>query len=257
MSIANVYLKNLSQVFLYYSEKGFLTNLHPLTKIVLMFTGIAVAILCTRLVVLVFALLLLLSMALTSISIKRIASLIISLMLFVLPMILFTYIYTLFRMQSAILLVNTSISIVTTMVRLLVMSMAFYVFFITTRPQSIARILNRVGVPYKYGYGFAIALRFLSVVADDLVEVLSIQKTRGLFLGKNFLDRVRSYLAVFIPLIISSLNRIDELTISLEVKGFGFSRRRIYMYSEPFRLRDAVFICLCLAGLATAIYFCI
>ena len=194
MSIANIYLKNFSQVFLYYSEKGFLTNVHPSTKIVLMFTGVAIAILCTKLVVLLFVLLLFLSIALTSISIKRITSLIISLMLFISPMILFTYIYTLLRLRSAILLVDTSISIVTAMVKLLIMSMAFYAFFITTRPQSIARILNRIGIPYKYGYGFVIALRFLSVVADDLVEVLSIQKTRGLFLGKSFLDKLRAIL---------------------------------------------------------------
>ncbi|MEM4849093.1 MAG: energy-coupling factor transporter transmembrane component T, partial [Ignisphaera sp.] len=100
-----------------------------------------------------------------------------------------------------------------------------------------------------------IALRFLSVVADDLIEILSIQKTRGLFLKGAFFDRVRSYLAIFIPLIISTLNRIDEVTISLEVKGFGFSKKRTYICLESFRSKDVVFICLCLIWLILAIYF--
>lgn len=257
MSLTSIYLRNLSQIFLFYSEKSFLGKLHPLTKAVLMFAGIAIAFLCNKLVVLLLTLATFLSMALLSISVKRVVSLITSLMIFISPMILFSYIYSIFRSPSTTSLIGLSTSVATAIVRLLIMSLAFYIFFITTKPQSIARILNSIGIPYKYGYGFVIALRFLSVIASDLIEILHIQKTRGLFIRRNFLSRLRSSFAVFVPLIISALNRVDEVTIALEVKGFGLNSKRSYLYSEVFGFRDAIAVLLCLAGLAIAIRFCI
>jgi len=255
MSLANLYLKNVSQIFVYYTEKGFLSKLHPLSKIVLIFTTIALTILCSKIELLLLTLVILVILASTSIDLKRITSLFLSLTMFVLPMIFFSLIYTSTNYRSLYKVMETSISIAVAMVRLLTMSIAFYIFFITTKPQSIARVLNKIGIPYKYSYGFIIALRFLSVISSDLLEIISIQKTRGLSIDRNFLDRVRGYIAVLVPLIISTLNRVDEITVSLEVKGFGLKNSRSYLNVEHFEFFDVLFIFFCITLASTALYF--
>lgn len=138
--------------------------------------------------------------------------------------------------------------------RVMVMALAFYILFTTTKPQSLVRILEKIGVPYKYSYGFILALRFISIIADDLIEILAIQRIRGLAYGKNFVSRLKNYLAVFVPLTISTLTRVDEITISLEVKGFGYSSKRTYLQTESFTILDIIFIILCISIPITITY---
>lgn len=257
MSLTDIYLKIFSQIFVYHSEEGFLAKLHPSSKTVLLFVCIVLAILCTRVEVLLLTLATLIILASTSINLKRISSMFISLAMFIAPMAFFMIIYIAISCRSLYRLAETTLSITIAMSRLAVISIAFYIFFVTTKPQSIARVLNKLGIPYKYGYGFVISLRLLSILSNDLIEIMSIQKLRGLNIGNNFLNKIKNYLAVFIPLAISTLNRVDEITVSLEVKGFGLKDKRSYLYVEPFRFTDTIFSSLCIALAIATLYFCI
>lgn len=188
-----------------------------------------------------------------SAGVRRIPYLYLSLVFFIAPMIIFSTLYMYIWTRSINAVTYLLISIAISSTRLMVMSTAFYLFFATTRVQSIVRILNRLGIPYKYGYGIALAITLLPVIANDLVEILSVQKTRGLFLGNSIFEKIRRLIAVSIPLIITTLNRVDDIVISLEVRGFGFSDKRSYLYREPFEIRDAMFIAFCVAWLTLSI----
>lgn len=255
MSLATSYLKNFSQIFLYHSEKGFLGKLHPLPKTILMVVSISIAIKASRVETITITLTILTLLALTSISWRKVVALLSSITLFILPMVLFMYLYMLLQKPTVDSAIRTASSIAMAIARLMIMTISFYILFITTKPQSIVRILSRFGISYRYSYGFILALRLLSVIAEDLAEIISVQKLRGLTFKNNLLKRLRSYIAVFIPLTISTLTRIDEITISLEVKGFGLRSSRTYLYKEKLGLGDAVFISLCLVVMIIAIYF--
>lgn len=252
MSLADFYLKSISRIFLQHPEDNTLYRLHPISKIV--FTVVATAIAVAsgwRTAVVTLAILTVTSFLL--IDWRRTCSLVVSVLLFVLPMTLFVHVYTILGNPNIDAVLSTSMGMAVAVARVVTMALSFYILFVTTKPQSLARVLSSVGIPYKYSYGFILALRFLSVIAGDLAEILSIQKIRGLVFGRSLIKRLKSYLAVFIPLTISTLMRVDEIALSLEIKGFGYSNSRTYMYTEPLKIHDVLTITLCIS-IAVAVF---
>ncbi|MEM0490018.1 MAG: energy-coupling factor transporter transmembrane component T [Ignisphaera sp.] len=245
MSLTSLYLKNISRVFLYRPNEKKVYELHPVSKIVFTIFTTAIAIVSRpELVLTTLAVLVLLSIFL--INWRNTFSLVISVFLFIAPMVFFVHIYTIIGNPIYVVL-STARNVGVAIARVMSMALSFHILFVSTKPQSLARVLNRIGIPYKYSYGFILALRFVSVIAGDLIEIVSIQKIRGLIFEKNLLKKLRSYLAIFIPLTISTLMRVDEIAISLEVKGFGYTNKRTYLYTETIKMLDVLVIMLCIA----------
>ncbi len=252
MSLTSLYLKNISQVFLYRPNEKKVYELHPVSKIVFTIFTTTIAIASRpELVLTTLAVLVLLSIFL--INWRNTFSLVISVFLFIAPMVFFVHIYTIIGNPIYVVL-STARNVGIAIARVMSMALSFHILFVSTKPQSLARVLNRIGIPYKYSYGFILALRFVSVIAGDLIEIVSIQKIRGLIFEKNLLKKLRSYLAIFIPLTISTLMRVDEIAISLEVKGFGYTNKRTYLYTETIKMLDVLVITLCIS-IAIAIFY--
>ena len=252
MSLTSLYLKNISQVFLYRPNEKKVYELHPVSKIVFTIFTTTIAIASRpELVLTTLAVLVLLSIFL--INWRNTFSLVISVFLFIAPMVFFVHIYTIIGNPIYVVL-STARNVGVAIARVMSMALSFHILFVSTKPQSLARVLNRIGIPYKYSYGFILALRFVSVIAGDLIEIVSIQKIRGLIFEKNLLKKLRSYLAIFIPLTISTLMRVDEIAISLEVKGFGYTNKRTYLYTETIKMLDVLVITLCIS-IAIAIFY--
>jgi len=252
LSLTSLYLKNISRVFLYRPNEKKVYELHPVSKIVFTIFTTTIAIASRpELVLTTLAVLVLLSIFL--INWRNTFSLVISVFLFIAPMVFFVHIYTIIGNPIYVVL-STARNVGVAIARVMSMALSFHILFVSTKPQSLARVLNRIGIPYKYSYGFILALRFVSVIAGDLIEIVSIQKIRGLIFEKNLLKKLRSYLAIFIPLTISTLMRVDEIAISLEVKGFGYTNKRTYLYTETIKMLDVLVITLCIS-IAIAIFY--
>lgn len=255
MSLDSFYLRNISQIFTYYSEKGLLSKLHPVSKIVLTLTGIVIAFTVNKVEIIGITLGFYILLSLSSISWRRIIAITLSLLLIMLPMILFIYLYTLLQKPTTNTIISITSSTIITLSRLMIMAVSFYILLVSTKPQSLATIISRLGIPFKYSYSFVLALKLLSVIARDLVEILYIQRLRGLTFEKNLVKRLRNYLSIFIPITISTLTRIDEITISLIVKGFGLRSKRTNLYKENIKIIDILSIVICISIIAMTIYF--
>jgi len=112
-------------------------------------------------------------------------------------------------------------------IRFLGLLSSFSIFFMTTSPDDLGLALEQAHVPYSLCFTFTTAVRLVPTMAVDAQTVMDAQRSRGLELDKgNLLRRVRNYIPVLIPLIVSAIRRSVELAEALESRAFGLSSKR-------------------------------
>jgi len=132
---------------------------------------------------------------------------------------------------------------------------SFSVFFLTTSPDHLSLALEQSRVPYEFTFAFTTAVRFVPVLAEEAQTIMDAQKARGLELERgNFMKRVRNYIPVLIPLIVSAIRRSLELAEAMESRGWGASKKRTNLYVLKMREGDWMLIIISIILLVTAIY---
>lgn len=116
--------------------------------------------------------------------------------------------------------------------RFLVLVESFSVFFLTTSPDHLSLALEQSRVPYEFTFAFTTAVRFVPVLAEEAQTIMDAQKARGLELEKgNFMKRIRNYIPILIPLIVSAIRRSLELAEAMESRGWGLLKNAlIFMF---------------------------
>ena len=134
-------------------------------------------------------------------------------------------------------------------------------FISATNPSEFAASLNSIGISYKVGYSVAIALRYIPDIQRDYHSISQAQQARGVELGRSepFFKRLKNSVSILLPLILTSLNRIDTISNAMELRGFGKHDKRTWYTRRPFARRDfialAVGVVLLLISLTVTIRF--
>ena len=116
--------------------------------------------------------------------------------------------------------------------RFVVLVESFSVFFLTTSPDHLGLALEQTRIPYEFSFAFTTAVRFVPVLAEEAQTIMDAQKARGLELEKgNFLKRIRNYVPVLIPLIVSAIRRSLELAEAMESRAWGATKKRTNLYA--------------------------
>ncbi|MGL4819061.1 MAG: energy-coupling factor transporter transmembrane component T family protein [Bacilli bacterium] len=126
----------------------------------------------------------------------------------------------------------------------LVMVPIAIVFLTTTEPSAFAYALNRLGVPARFAYSVSLALRYIPDVLNDFQTIRLSQQTRGIELGGSIglVARVKGNSKILLPLILTSLERIDRISVSLTLRGFGNAKGRSWYAAQPMRRTDWVWV---------------
>ncbi len=114
-------------------------------------------------------------------------------------------------------------------------------FIFTTHPSKFASSLNKIGVSYKVAYAINIALRYIPDIKDEFVNIMHAQEARGLSFRKkdaNMYTRLKNYNAVLIPLVLSSLNKIELISNAMDLRGFGKYKKRTWYSWQAYKKRD-------------------
>ncbi|UCH31587.1 MAG: energy-coupling factor transporter transmembrane protein EcfT [Candidatus Bathyarchaeota archaeon] len=139
--------------------------------------------------------------------------------------------------------------------RFVVLVEAFSVFFLTTSPDHLGLALEQSRVPYEFCFAFTTAVRFVPVLADEAETIMDAQKARGLELEKgNFLKRIRNYIPILIPLIISAIRRSLELAEAMESRAWGAIEKRTNLYVLKMKAGDYLLIAISVSILILGIY---
>ena len=118
-------------------------------------------------------------------------------------------------------------------------------FVCTTNPSEFAASLNRIGVSYKIGYAVALALRYIPDIQREYRDISLAQQARGVEMSSkkaSIVSRLKAAGAILIPLILSSMDRIETISNAMELRGFGKNPRRTWYMSRKFSGADIAFI---------------
>ena len=113
-------------------------------------------------------------------------------------------------------------------------------FVCTTNPSEFAASLNRIGVSYRISYAVALALRYIPDIQREYRDISLAQQARGTEMSKkaSLVNRLKAASSILIPLILSSLDRIETISNAMELRGFGKEKKRTWYSGRPFSKMD-------------------
>lgn len=122
-------------------------------------------------------------------------------------------------------------------------------FILTTNPSEFAASLNGVGVNYKVGFALSLTLRYFPDTIRNYNDISVAQQSRGLDLSKKekLGTRVKNTMNICIPLILSTMDRIDVISNAMDLRGFGKHKRRTWYVTTPKTGND--YLCIACCGL--------
>lgn len=125
-------------------------------------------------------------------------------------------------------------------------------FIACTDPSEFAASLAGIGVSYRIGYSVSLALRYIPDVQREYHQISQAQQARGIDLsGKDkFFTRLKNSVAILLPLILSSLSRIETVSNAMELRGFGKKKKRTWYVKRPMQKADWLAIGLAVGILA-------
>ena len=121
-------------------------------------------------------------------------------------------------------------------------------FISTTNPSEFASSLSQIGVPYRISYAVSLALRYIPDIQQDFHEISQSQEARGVALGKDvkLLDRIKNSAKILLPLVLTSLNRIDDISNSMQLRSFGKKKKRTWYMQKKMTIADYSVIVFCI-----------
>ncbi len=129
-------------------------------------------------------------------------------------------------------------------------------FVCTTNPSEFAASLNRIGVSYKISYAVALALRYIPDIQREYRDISLAQQARGTEMSSkkaSLISRLKAASSILIPLILSSMERIETISNAMELRGFGKGKRRSWYSARPFSKWDILTILFSIAALALSL----
>ena len=113
-------------------------------------------------------------------------------------------------------------------------------FIACTDPSEFAASLAMIGVSYRAGYAVSLALRYIPDVQREYQNISQAQQARGIDLSSKdkFLTRLKNSVAILLPLVMSSLNRIETVSNAMELRGFGKEKKRTWYVQRRLQKND-------------------
>lgn len=114
------------------------------------------------------------------------------------------------------------------------------IFLLTTNPSEFAASINRVGCNYKAAYAFSLTLRYFPDIMRDYNDISLAQQSRGLDMSKKekLGTRMKNMMNICVPLIFSTLDRIELISNAMDLRGFGKNKKRTWYVAKPLQKGD-------------------
>ena len=86
----------------------------------------------------------------------------------------------------------------------------------------------RIGLPYRVAFSISTAIRLIPTTVENSTIILQAQMSRGLDMESgNIVQRLKKYIPVMIPAVVSVIRNTNVFAMALESRGFGFSEKRV------------------------------
>ncbi len=132
---------------------------------------------------------------------------------------------------------------------------AVLTFVGTTPPSEFAASLNKIGVPYRFAYAVALALRFIPDIQREFTTISLAQQARGLDISRKvaLTTRVRNVSRILMPLLLGTFDHIESIAAAMELRGFGREKKRTWISARNMLVGDWAVVALSGVVVAAAI----
>lgn len=143
--------------------------------------------------------------------------------------------------------------------RILMMLCVTMILTATTKPMDLTRALEWLLSPLKliklpvhiFAMIVSIALRFIPTILEETNRIMKAQESRGVdFVHGSLKVKFRAIISLIVPLLISSIDRSEELANAMEARGYDPKAKRTSYQKLHFHLVDlwAILVVLALFG---------
>ncbi len=115
-------------------------------------------------------------------------------------------------------------------------------------------LVSKCRLPYKYAFTITTAIRFIPLFMEEMSAIMEAQKARGVQFDKGgIFKKISLMVPVTVPLLVSSVKKVDAIAIGAELRGFNLRTRASAYRTHPIGARDIIVLIICVAILAAAI----
>lgn len=118
---------------------------------------------------------------------------------------------------------------------------AFSVLILTANPSVLIEELVRKGLSPKIGYVLSSVLQIIPQMTSTMGTITDAQRSRGMETEGNLFVRMKAFIPLIGPVVMSSLIQTRERAMALEVRGFNSKTKRTFL-NERHTNRYGVFI---------------
>lgn len=118
-------------------------------------------------------------------------------------------------------------------VRVLVMSGAVVLFYMTTRPSELVADLERRGIPPRLAFIVGASVTAVPAMLERARAVIDAQRARGLDTSGGIRGRVRGIVPMVGPTVMGAVAEVDQRAMALEARGFSRPGRRTLLWAPP------------------------
>ena len=232
---------NNFQLHSYIEGDSFFHKLNPFIKILSMIFFLVLTILCNHLIshflIFVFLCFLLFLSKIPFVYYKKSIS---SLSIFC----LFLFIFNLFF---------TSISYnIVCLLRLIEIILYSKLILFTTKTSTLNNGFTTLCYPFKWiklnpsflSMSITLTVYFIPIVANKMKNATKSLKARGIYFSKNIKQNIILVEKLFLPILISSLEKANHIAETMEMKGFSFEKKRSNYNIYKIKKNDILFLIL-------------
>ena len=117
--------------------------------------------------------------------------------------------------------------------RILAISGAVTLFYLTTRPADLVIDLERRGVPARVAFVANASVQTVPALVDRAASITAAQRARGLDTEGSVWRRMRGVIPLVGPVLLGAIAEVEERTMALEARGFSRPGRRTLLWQPP------------------------
>ena len=117
------------------------------------------------------------------------------------------------------------------LLRIMAISGAVTLFYLTTRPHDLVVDLERRGISPRVAFVANASVQTVPAMVERAGQITAAQRARGLDTEGSVLRRARGIIPLVGPVILGSISEVEERTMALEARGFTRPGRRTLLWS--------------------------
>lgn len=251
----------MKSISLYTDNGSWLVRLHPFTKLFYLLAAIAVPLLTGYLPMFLVTILLSLLLLKSALLVRKALPLLAFSFTIILTIVLIQGIFNqknehiLFSLGPVHFYREGLLYAARIGLNILNMLLSFAVLVLTTDPSELVEELEKKGFSPKFGYIINSVFQIIPQMIGTMNTISDAQRSRGMETEGNLRTRVKAFLPLISPVVMSALTSTRERAIALEVRGFGGKAKKTYLYTHPYGKTDRIIKYLSLLAIVLALLF--